>query len=96
VRAVVSSFNSALNNYNARTANDIALSFSVLDGKHLVLNESIEVDLNNVVSLQQVTRASNGECLAIKIGVHDLHDLRLTMQHGVPRTPSKDRLADEG
>jgi hypothetical protein len=95
MKATVSSFNRELNNYTARTDNDIALSFSIADGKHLALNEVIEVDLVEVIQSQQVARASNGEAIHIKIGSHDLHDLRLPMQHGSSRTPHRQRLTDE-
>jgi len=93
MRAVLSAFNRAINNYQARTSNDIALSFSVLDGEHLKLNEALEVDLLQLVATQQLTRVADGMSIRIKIGTHDLHDLNLPMRHGSSRTPSIERLA---
>lgn len=93
MRAQVSSFNRSLNNYQARTDNNIALSFSVLGGEHLKLNELLEVDLPQLTTTQQLTRVSDGKVIQIKIGAHDLHDLNIPMAHGASRSPSKERLA---
>lgn len=94
MRANISAFNRSLNNYQARTENDIALSFSVLDGEHLKLNEELEVDLLTLVATQQVTRLADGKVIRVKIGAHDLHDLKLpSVRHGDSRTPTPARLA---
>jgi hypothetical protein len=93
MRAQISSFNRSLNNYQAKTENNIALSFSVLGGGHLRLNELLEVDLLQVIDTQQLTRISDGKVIQIKIGAHDLHDLNVPIAHGTSRSPSKERLA---
>jgi len=93
MRAQVNKFNRSLNNYQARTDNNIALSFSVVGGERLKLNDLLEVDLPQLTMSQQLTRVSDGKVIHIKIGVHDLHDLNLTMAHGTSRSPSKERLA---
>ena len=92
MKATIVCFNHSINHYEATTDNDIAFSFSVLDGEHLKLNESLEVDLTRIVAAQQLTRISDGKIIKIKIGEHDLHDLRLPMAHGTSRRPSKERL----
>jgi hypothetical protein len=92
MQAVLSAFNRSLNNYQALTANNIALSFSVLDGEHLKLNEVLEVDLPQLVATQQLIRIADGKTIRIRIGAHDLHDLNLPMRHGSSRTPSSERL----
>ena len=93
MRAQIISFNRSINNYQARTENNIALSFSILGGEHLKLNEVLEVDLPNLVAHQHVTRVSDGKAIRVKIGANDLHDLNLPAAHGTSRSPSKDRLA---
>jgi len=93
MRAVVTSFNRGIGNYQARTENDIAIAFSILDGQHLRLNEQVEVDLPNLVALQSLVRIADGRSIAIKLGAHDIHDLRLRSGHGTNRTPTSDRLA---
>lgn len=93
MRAIITSFNRGLGNYQARTDNDIALSFSICDGQHLKLNEHIEVDLPHLVALQSVVRVSDGRTVAIKLGARDIHDLRLPSGHGTSRSPSASRLA---
>jgi len=95
MRAVISAFNQSLNNYQATTENNIALSFGILGGEHLKLNEVLEGDLPNLVAIQQVTRVSDGKAIQIKMGAHDLHDLNLPMRHGTSRSPSSERLAGE-
>lgn len=92
MKATIISFNRAINHYEATTENDIALSFSVLEGEHLKLNEGLEVDLTQVVATQQLTRTADGKIIRIKIGEHDLHDLKLPMAHGTSRKPSRERL----
>ena len=92
MRAVITSFNRGIGNYQARTDNDIALSFSIRDGQHLRLNEHIDVDRPNLVALQSVVRVADGRSVAIKLGVHDIHDLRLPSGHGTNRSPSPARL----
>ena len=88
MRAVITAFNRSINNYQARTEIDIALSFAVLGGDHLKLGEELEVDLPTIVATQRLTRLADGRTIAIRIGAHDLHDLNLPMQHGTMRTPS--------
>jgi hypothetical protein len=92
MRAIITSFNRGLGNYQARTDNDIALSFSIRDGQHLGLNEYIEVDLPNLVTLQSVVRVADGRIIAVKLGAHDIHDLTLRSGHGTSRFPSPERL----
>lgn len=92
MKATIVSFNRSLNNYEATTDNNIALSFSVLDDEHLKLNENLDVDLTRVFATQQLTRISDGKIIRIKIGENDLHDLKLPMAHGTSRRPSKERL----
>lgn len=94
MRAVISSFNLSLNNWEARTDNDIGLSFSILDGARLKLNEELEVDLPNLLASQTLVRRSTGTSVAIRLRDIDLHDLRLPSGHGTSRTPSSARLND--
>ena len=93
MRAVITSFNRGIGNYQARTESDIAISFAIVDGQHLHLNEYLEVDLLNLVTLQSVVRIADGHTVAIKLGAHDIHDLQLPSCHGTDRSPSSERLA---
>lgn len=93
MRATVTSFNLAINNYQARTENDIAISFSIVDGQRLKLSELLDVDLPNLVVLQSVVRVADRKTIAVKLGAHDLHDLNLPSGHGTTRSPSSERLA---
>lgn len=93
MRAIITSFNRGIGNYKACTDNDIALSFSIRDGQHLALHEHVEVDLPNLVALQSIVRVSDGRSVSIKLGAHDIHDLRLPSGHGTNRSPSPARLA---
>lgn len=94
MRAVISSFNLSLNNWQARTDSDIALSFCILDGTRLRLNEELEVDLPNLLASQKLVRRSTGASIAVRLRDIDLHDLRLPSGHGSARTPSSARLND--
>ena len=94
MRAIVSSFNLSLNAWQARTDNDIALAFSILDGTRLKLNEELEVDLPKLLTTQTLVRASTGAAVAIRMRENDLHDLRLPSGHGTSRTPTIARLSD--
>lgn len=58
MKAVVAAFNRSLNNYQARTENEIAVSFAIVDGSIVKLNEVLEVDLASLVETQTVRRAS--------------------------------------
>ena len=92
MRAVVTSFNRSLNNWQVRTESDIAVSFSIEDGSTLRLNEELEVDLPRVVELQEMVRVTTGQILRVRLRAHDLHDLRLPSGHGTNRQPSAERL----
>ena len=95
MRATISSFNRTLNSWQARTDNDIALAFSILDGTLLTLNEELEVNLSTLLTTQSLVRASTGASVAIQLREIDLHDLRLPSGHGTAqRTPSAARLND--
>ena len=95
MRATVSAFNLELNNYQARTENEIALSFAVVDGTRLKLNEELDIELTSLLVKQCVTRAETGVEVEIRIGPDDLHDLRMApVSHGDPRTPSLSRLSE--
>ena len=93
MQARVIAFNRSLNSYQAKTDNNISLSFGILGAEHLKLNDVLEVDLPNLVATQRVTRVSDGKTVQIKMGAHDLHDLNLPMRHGTSRSPSNERLA---
>lgn len=93
MRAQVSAFNRSLNNYQAKTENNIALSFGIVGGEHLKLNEVLVVDLPSLVAMQRLIRVSDGKTIQIKMGAHDLHDLNLPMSHGTSRSPNAKRLA---
>jgi hypothetical protein len=93
MRATITKYNRGLGVYQARTDNDIALSFSIRDGQHFELNEQIEIDLQNLVARQSVVGVSDGRTVAITLGASDLHDLRRPSGHGTSRSPSADRLA---
>ena len=93
MRAIVSSFNLSLNNWQARTDNDIAVSFSILDGTRLKLNEELEVDLPTLLATQSLVRKSTGASVAVRLREYDLHDLRLPSGHGTSRTPTAARLS---
>ena len=95
MKATVSAFNLELNNYQVRTENDIGLSFSIVDGSRLRLSEELEVDLLTLLTTQSLKRSTSGEQVKIKIGEHDMHDLRrVSVSHGDPRTPSASRLRE--
>ena len=92
MRAIITSFNRDLGNYQARTDNNIAVSFRIRDGEHIDLNEYIEIDLPNVVALQSVVRVSDGRAIAVRLGANDIHDLELPTGHATNRSPSAERL----
>lgn len=94
MRAAISSFNLSLNNWQARTDNDIALSFAVTDGTRLRINEEVEVNLATVLATQMLVRKSTGQLVAIRLRDNDIHDLRMPSGHGTSRTPSGERLND--
>jgi hypothetical protein len=93
VKAVVSAFNQSLNNYQARTENEIAVSFAIVDGSSLKLNEVLEVDLHSILGTQAVHRVSTGQRIRIRLRDIDFHDLRLPSGHGTSRVPSKERMS---
>jgi hypothetical protein len=92
VKAVVSSFNRAINNYQARTDNDIAISFAIEDETNLQLNEVLEVDLPSLLQTQSVQVARTGEIVRVRLKDIDIHDLRLPSGHGTSRIPSHERM----
>lgn len=94
MRAVVSSFSLSQGNWQARTDNDIALSFSIVDGTRLRLNEELEVELPTLLATQSLVRRETGASVAIRLRDNDLHDLRLPSAHEFSRTPSTARLSD--
>jgi hypothetical protein len=93
MKAVISSFNLALNSWQARTENDIAIAFAIEDSTRLHLNEELEVDLPNLLARQHMVRRATGQEFKIRLRDCDLHDLRLPSGHGTSRTPSAERLS---
>ena len=92
MKAVVSSFNRTINNYQARTDNDIAISFAIEDTTTLRLNEVLEVDLPSLLQTQSVRVARTGQVVRVRLRDIDIHDLRLPSGHGKSRTPSPERM----
>ena len=92
MRAIVSAFNLSLNSWQARTDNDIAIAFSILDGTRLKLNEELEVELPTLLATQTLVRKTTGAAIAVRLRENDLHDLRLPSRHGTSRSPSAARL----
>jgi hypothetical protein len=92
VKAFVSAFNLSLGNYQARTENDIGISFAIVDGSTLKLNEVLEVDLLSLVQTQRLTKVSSGQVVQVKLRDIDIHDLRLPSGHGLSRVPSRERM----
>ena len=93
MKAVVSAFNRSLNNYQARTENEIAVSFAIEDGSTVKLNEILEFDLLSLVETQTVRRASTGQLIRVRLRDIDIHDLRLPLGHGTSRFPSRERMS---
>jgi hypothetical protein len=83
---------SAEGSYFARTENDILLVFSLPGSETLTLGDVVEVDLPNLLASQQVVRIEDGRPLRIRLKDNDIHDLKLPVKHGVPRTPSLSRM----
>ena len=94
VRAVITSFNLALGNYQARTDNEIAIAFSITDGTRFKLNDELEVNLQSLVRSQEVVCRNTGQVVRVKLRDIDLHDLRLPSGHGTSRVPSESRLSE--
>ncbi len=94
VRAVITSFNLALGNYQARTDNEIAIAFFIADGTRLKLNDELEVNLSNLVRCQELVCRRTGPVVAVKLRDIDLHDLRLPSGHRTTRVPSESRLGE--
>ena len=92
VRAVVTSFNHSINNYQARTDNEIGISFALDDETTLRLNEVLEVDLPTLLQTQSVRVARTGQVVRVRLWDIDIHDLRLPSGHGSSRTPSHERM----
>jgi hypothetical protein len=78
--------------YSARTENDILLVFTIHSKESLKLGDSIEVDLLNLLSSQQIVRSSDSRVIDIQITENDIHDLDLAAKHGSSRTPSPERM----
>lgn len=93
MKAVVSAFNRSLNNYQARTENEIAVSFAIEDGSTVKLNEVLEVDFPTLVETQTVRRASTGQLIRVRLREIDIHDLRLPSGHGTSRIPCRERIS---
>ena len=93
MKAVITSFSRSLNNYQARTDNEIAISFAIEDGSSVKLNEVLEVDLPSLVETQTVQRANTGQFIRVRLRDIDIHDLRVPSGHGVSRVPSKERMS---
>lgn len=94
VRAVITSFNLALGNYQARTDNEIGIAFSITDGTSLKLNDELDVHLQSLVQSQEVVCKRTGQVVAVRLRDIDLHDLRLPSGHGTSRVPSDSRLSE--
>jgi|GEM_PF-5989480 len=92
MRAVVSRI-SADGSYTARTDNDLALVFGVAQGS-LPLGCVLDVDLLSVVETQRLRRIDDDQLLEIRMGSHDIHDLRSSGrgEHFVPSHVSTARL----
>ena len=93
MKAVVPVFNRSLNNYQARTDNEIAVSFAIDDGLSLKINEVLEVDLASLVETQTLRRANTGQLIRVRLRDIDIHDLRLSSWHGVSQIPSRERMS---
>jgi len=78
--------------YSARTENNILLVFTVDGAESLKLGDTIEVDLPNLLSSQQVLRSRDCRTIHIRIKEHDIHDLDLRVKHGTSRIPSPERM----
>lgn len=92
MRAVISSFNRSINIYQARTDNEIGISFAIEDGTTLRLNEVLEVDLPKLLQTQSVRVALTGQVVRVRLRDIDIHDLRLPSGHGSSRTPGHERM----
>lgn len=93
MRATITQFNINYGNYSAKTENNILLVFSISGEGKLKLNDTLEVDLPNILNRQVVTKLATGEVIRVKIKENDIHDLNLPTQHGVSRVPSKERMS---
>jgi hypothetical protein len=78
--------------YQAETDTEIAVAFQVLDGDQLVLGDVIELDLPKVLTRKTIVRLRDGKVLRIELRDDDLHDMRLPVKHGRPRSPTAGRL----
>ena len=94
MRAVVTSFNLSVGNYQARTDNEIAIAFSITDGTRLKLNDELEVNLQSLVQTQKLVCKRTGQIVEVRLRDIDLHDLRLPSGHGTSRVPSESRLSE--
>ncbi|WP_020167235.1 MULTISPECIES: hypothetical protein [Methylotenera] len=93
MRATITKLNFLYGNYQALTDNNIGISFSVVDGEKLNLQEIIEIDLPNLVANQRIVRVRDQKNISVKLGANDLHDLNQhSSYHGDSRTPFKHRL----
>jgi len=84
-----------LGNYTAQTDNDIAISFSIVDGSVLSPGDELDVDLTEVTRTKTVVRLHDQRRIAVEVGENDLHDLRLPPAHGASRVPSESRRRGE-
>jgi hypothetical protein len=79
---------------SARLPNDILLVFQAPSLQELQVGDMlhfVNFDLDATVDVHNVTR---DKLFSVLIAANNVHDLRLPVQHGVARTPSKERLHD--
>jgi hypothetical protein len=73
--------------------NEILVIFPEPDGHTLKLGDRLRFPALVLDQDLDIENLTQGTHLTVRIASRDAHDLRLPMQHGKSRTPSKERLS---
>jgi hypothetical protein len=77
---------------SARLPNDILLVFSEPEGHTLQIGHRLRFNNLGLDCLIQVFNQTQGVEFRVYIASNNVHDLRLPIQHGRSRTPTRERL----
>ncbi len=88
MRAFIVKVNPHLPTAEARTSKDIMVAFQPPRDGSISLSDELEIDLERLDTIQDVTNLTTGQTVRLKLEKHNVHDLRLPSGHGTSRFPS--------
>ena len=91
MKASVVKLNLYLPTCEARTRNDIIISFCPPVDGSIKLSDELELDLERLDIEQNVLNLRTGQTIRLKVEKQNVHDLRLPGGHGTSRFPALDR-----